>query len=132
MANFYQEIRTHPSIDFTKSGWRQFVKLNNGLGARFIRGFILKRDLADYIAAHEARGIHLDKGCQEIRYDDGIHLIIKKVQGIWYITDVIATEEAAGFAPIFFWQRIKAGINDLLAHVLIGWRRVIASGSSLS
>lgn len=127
--SFYQEIRTHPSIDFTKTGWRQFAKLNSNLGARFIRAFIVKRELADYIYAHEAKSIQLDMECQEIRYDDGIHLLIKKIQGVWYITGVVATEEAIGFAPIFFWQRIKEGLNDLLAHVLIGWRRVVARAS---
>ena len=43
-------------IDFTKHGWRQFAKLNTYLGIRYIRAFILKRDVAEYIAAHEAAG----------------------------------------------------------------------------
>ena len=29
-------------VDFTRSGWQQFAKLNRKLGARFIRGFILR------------------------------------------------------------------------------------------
>ena len=34
-------------VDFTRSGWRQFAKLNRRLGARFIRGFVLRFELAD-------------------------------------------------------------------------------------
>ena len=38
------------SIEFTKQGWRQFARLNTSLGIRYIRAFILKRDVAEYIA----------------------------------------------------------------------------------
>lgn len=58
------------SIDFTKQGRRQFAKVNRSLGRRYIRAFILKRDLAEYIAAHEAAGVHLDTECHELRYDE--------------------------------------------------------------
>lgn len=57
------------SIDFTKQGWRQFAKLNSTLGSRYLRAFILKRDVAEYIAAHEAAGVKLDTECQELRYE---------------------------------------------------------------
>ena len=42
------------SIDFTKQGWRQFAAVNRRLAARYIRAFILKQELAQYIAAHES------------------------------------------------------------------------------
>ena len=58
-------------IDFTKQGWRQFAKLNCTLGSRYLRAFILKRDVAEYIAAHEVAGVKLDTECQELRYDGG-------------------------------------------------------------
>lgn len=35
------------SIDFTRQGWRQFTRLNASLGTRYIRAFILKRDVAE-------------------------------------------------------------------------------------
>ena len=41
------------SIDFTKQGRRQFAKVNRSLGRRYIRAFILKRDLAEYQAEIE-------------------------------------------------------------------------------
>ena len=34
-------------INFTRSGWRQFGRMNHGLDARFIKGYILRRELAE-------------------------------------------------------------------------------------
>ena len=81
-------------VEFTRTGWRQFVRLNRSLGARFIRAFILRYELAAYLAEHEAAGVQLDTECQEVRYVDGVHLLLRKSQGIWYITDVFTAEEA--------------------------------------
>ena len=33
-------IRKQAQVDFTRSGWRQFFRLNRSLGARFLRGFV--------------------------------------------------------------------------------------------
>ena len=110
------------SIEFTKQGWRQFARLNASLGTRYIRAFILKRDVAEYIAAHEAAGVKLDTGCQELRYDGGVHLLLRKVQGTWLITDVFCTEEAVAFVPVYFWTRIRRGCNLLLVRLITGWR----------
>ena len=110
------------SIEFTKQGWRQFARLNASLGTRYIRAFILKRDVTEYIAAHEAAGIKLDTECQELRYDGGVHLLLRKVQGTWLITDVFCTEEATAFAPVYFWTRIRRDCNLLLVRLIIGWR----------
>ena len=110
------------SIDFTKRGWRQFARLNRSLGKRYIRAFILKRDLAEYIAAHEAAGVKLDTECQELRYDNDICLLLRKEQGQWLITDIFRTQEAAAFAPVYFWTRVRRGCDLLLARVFIGWR----------
>ena len=109
-------------VDFTRSGWRQYMKLNRSLGARFIRVFVLRYELAAYLTAHEAAGIELDEGCQEVRYEDGVYLLLKKMQGVWYITDVFAAEEAVAYEPVFFWKRIRRGASFILAHVLTGWR----------
>ena len=110
------------SIDFTRQGWRQFAKLNSHLGTHYIRAFLLKRDVAEYIAAHEAAGVKLDTECQELRYDGGIHLLLRKVQGTWLITDMFCTEEVVGFAPVYFWKRIRRDCSDTLTKLLIGWR----------
>ena len=111
-------------IDFTRQGWRQFSRLNNAIGARYIRAFILKRELAEYIAAHEAAGVRLDGECQELRYDGKVALLLKKVHGTWYITDVIRTEETAAYEPVYFWTRVKRGCQEVLARMLAGWRNL--------
>ena len=83
--------------DFTRSGWRQFMRLNRSLGARFLRGFVLRYELAAYLTAHEAAGAELDEGCQEVCYENGVYLLLRKMQGMWYITDIFATEGEAYF-----------------------------------
>ena len=113
-----RNIRKQAQVDFTRSGWRQFFKLNRSLGARFLRGFVLRYELAAYLTAHEAAGVDLDEGCQEIRYEGGVYLL----QGVWYITDVFCTEEAVAYEPVFIWKRIRRGASFILAHVLIGWQ----------
>lgn len=109
-------------VDFTRSGWRQYMKLNRSLDARFIRGFVLRYELGVYLAAHEDAGAPLDEGCLEVRYEDGVYLLLKKMQGVWYITDVFVAEEAVAYEPVFFWKQIRRGVNLVLAHVLTGWR----------
>ena len=111
-------------VDFTRSGWQQFAKLNRKLGARFIRGFILRHELEAYLTAHEAAGTPLDEGCQEVRYEDGVYLLLKKMQGVWYITDIFAVEETVAYEPVFFWQKIRRGADFILAHILSGWRQL--------
>ena len=117
-------MKQFPNVEFTRSGWRQFGKMNRCLGNRFIKGFILRRELALYIAAHDASGVHLDTICQEIRYEDGVYLLMMKCQGVWYITDIWSTEPATAFKPCFFWKQIKHGYNLVLAHVLICWQNL--------
>ena len=111
-------------VEFTRTGWRQFARLNRSLGARFIRAFILRYELAAYLAEHEAAGVQLDTESQEVRYVDGVYLLLRKSQGVWYITDVFTADEAVGYEPIYFWQRIKRGASYILARLLIGWRQL--------
>ena len=106
------------SIDFTKRGWWQFAAVNRRLAARYIRAFILKRELQQYIAAHEAAGVHLDTQCQEVCYDSGIYLLLRRTQGTWYITDIVLTDAAAGFVPVFPWERVRTGASGALRRVL--------------
>lgn len=121
-------------INFTRSGWRQFGRMNHGLGTRFIKGYILRRELAEYIAAHEESAVHLDTVCQEIRYEGGVYLLMMKCQGVWYITDIWNTEAPNSFAPVFFWKRIKRGWKELLVRVVIAWRNLTSAweGGALS
>ena len=109
-------------VDFTKHGWRQFAKLNTSLGTRYIRAFILKRDVAEYIAAHEAAGVKLDTACHELRYDGGIYVLLKKVQGEWLIAGVFCMGETVSFAPVYSWTKVKRGCSEVITRRLIGWR----------
>lgn len=111
-------------VEFTRTGWRQFARLNHGLGARFIRVFVLRYELEAYLAEHEAAGVQLDTECQEVRYEEGVYLLLRKSQGVWYITDVFAAEEAADYEPVYFWQRVKRGASYILARFLIGWQQL--------
>lgn len=118
------ERKRNVQVEFTRIGWRQFTRLNRSLGTRFIRTFILRYELAAYLAEHEAVGVQLDTECQEVRYVDGVYLLLRKSQGIWYITDVFTAEEAISYEPIYFWQRVKRGASYILARLLIGWRQL--------
>ena len=111
-------------VEFTRTGWRQFARLNRSLGTRFIRAFVLRYELTAYLSEHEAAGVKLDTECQEVRYVDGVYLLLRKSQGVWYITDVFTAEEAVGYEPVYFWQRIKRGASYILARLLIGWRQM--------
>ena len=117
-------IRKQAQVDFTRSGWRQFFRLNRSLGARFLREFVLRYELAAYLTAHEAAGVELDEGCQEVCYENSVYLLLRKMQGVWYITDVFAAEETVTYEPAFFWKQIKHGVNLILAHILSGWRQL--------
>ena len=115
-------------IDFTKGGWRQFARVNRTLGARFIKAFVLRHEVASYIAAHEDVGVQFDTLCQEIRYDDGVYLLLKRVQGEWLITDVCVDESETGsskekhtFFPILIWRRVRNGVRAVLTQMLCGW-----------
>ncbi len=109
-------------IDFTCAGWRSFEKVNRALGAHYIRPFVLRNELAAYIAAHEEQGHHFDTEGTDIRYDGGVYVVIRKMQGVWYIIDAYMTETPVDFEPIYFWQRIQRGVNYVLAKLVIGWR----------
>ena len=111
-------------VEFTRSGWRQLARLNRSLGARLIRAFVLCHELSAYLAEHEASGVHLDTECQEVRYVDGVYLLLRRSQGIWYITDVFAAEEGDGYEPMYFWQRVRRGAGCVLIRLLIGWQQL--------
>lgn len=119
------------SIEFTRFGWKQLARLNRSLGLRCICPFVLKRELSDYIASVKASGRELDMTCQELRYEGGVYVLLRRTQGVWFVTDVFAVDAPAVFSPLYFWQRVRRGLRDLLIHVLIGWRDAAARGINL-
>ena len=124
MISSNERKRIKAQVEFTRSGWRQLARLNRSLGARLIRAFVLCHELSAYLAEHEASGVHLDTECQEVRYVDGVYLILRRSQGIWYITDVFAAEEGDGYEPMYFWQRVRRGAGCVLIRLLIGWQQL--------
>lgn len=122
-SNECRTMRRVP-VAFARSGWKQFTRLNRALGSRFILPFVLQYELAAYLAEHEASGVQLDTECQEVRYEDGVYLLLRKMQGVWYIIDAFAAEEAVAYAPVYIWQCVRRGAEYVLAHLLIGWRRL--------
>ena len=124
MMSSNERKRIKAQVEFTRSGWRQLARLNRSLGARLIRAFVLRHELSVYLAEHEASGVHLDTECQEVRYVDGVYLILRRSQGIWYITDVFAAEEGDDYEPMYFWQRVRRGAGCVLIRLLIGWRQL--------
>ena len=124
MMSSNERKRIKAQVEFTRSSWRQLARLNRSLGARLIRAFVLRHELSAYLAEHEASGVHLDTECQEVRYVDGVYLLLRRSQGIWYITDVFAAEEGDGYEPMYFWQRVRRGAGCVLIRLLIGWRQL--------
>ena len=124
MMSSNERKRIKAQVEFTRSGWRQLARLNRSMGARLIRAFVLCHELSAYLAEHEASGVHLDTECQEVRYVDGVYLLLRRSQGIWYITDVFAAEEGDGYEPVYFWQRVRRGAGCVLIRLLIGWRQL--------
>lgn len=109
------------TVDFSRTGWQQFSKLNRKLGKRFLQAFVLCRELAEYLAAHEAAGVHLDTECQEVRYEDGVYLLLRRTQGVWYITDVFAAEPVTAFEPMYIWKQVKRGASYFMMQILSCW-----------
>ena len=124
MMSSNERKRIKAQVEFTRSGWRQLARLNRSQGARLIRAFVLCHELSAYLAEHEASGVHLDTECQEVRYVDGVYLLLRRSQGIWYITDVFAAEEGDDYEPMYFWQRVRRGAGCVLIRLLIGWRQL--------
>ena len=124
MMSSNERKRIKAQVEFTRSGWRQLARLNRSRGARLIRAFVLCHELSAYLAEHEASGVHLDTECQEVRYVDGVYLLLRRSQGIWYITDVFAAEEGDDYEPMYFWQRVRRGAGCILIRLLIGWRQL--------
>ena len=124
MMSSNERKRIKAQVEFTRSGWRQLARLNRSLGARLIRAFVLCHELSVYLAEHEASGVHLDTECQEVCYVDVVYLLLRRSQGIWYITDVFAAEEGDGYEPMYFWQRVRRGAGCVLIRLLIGWQQL--------
>ena len=82
--------------------------------------------MSEYIGAHYESGNLLDPYCQELRYEDGVYLILQQIGSTWYVTDIWTTTETVAFKPVFFWKRVKRGWREFAARVMIGWQNITA------
>ncbi len=114
-------------VELTESGMRQLLKAAHTLGVKpVVLMQSLCHELSTYLAAHEAAGVELDTKCQEVRYDDGVYLLLRRTQGVWYITDVFLTESPEAFVPVYTVKTILRGIFSVLTLVFTGWRALIS------
>ena len=111
-------------VRFTRDGLRQLSRLHRLPGSTFLRAVTIRAALALYIAAHESKNIHFDTDGQEVTYQNGISLVLRKEQDVWFVTDVIGGEEGVGYAPVFVWTQFKRGCSFILAQILVGWQKL--------
>ena len=105
--------------------------MNRILGSQFIKGFILRHEVASYLTAYEQVDMALDTTCLELHYGDGIYLLLMKCQGNWIITDIWATDAPVAYVPVFLWQRVRQGLQTLLGKLLAGWRSITQGTAGL-
>ena len=110
-------------VELTRSARKQLTRRNSRRGIRLVGMHELQHELEIFIGYHETRHVHLDTACQELRYDHGIYLLMKKMQGVWYVTDIFDADEHAACSPVYIWQRVRQGVNRALACVLVGWQK---------
>ena len=84
---------------------------------------VFKLELARYIRAHEAAGKQFDTECQEVRYDDGVYLLMRKMNGSWLVTELWSENTAAAceYKPHFIITTVREGFRTLMAKVLACW-----------
>lgn len=110
-------------VELTRSARKQLARRNSRRGIRLVSMNELQYELESFIAYREMQHVHLDTSCQELRYDHGIYLLMKKMQGVWYVTDVFDADEHAACSPVYIWQRVRRGVNRMLACILVGWQK---------
>ena len=89
-------------------------------------------EIAEYIASHEAVGIHFDTDCQRIVYNDRITFLLCKEGGFWIITDVLIAETVKEFIPVFIWKQIKLGARIVMAKFLACWRTIRSTSPAMA
>ena len=113
-------------VEFTKEGLQHFLGIHSTRVSALTQSIIVKADLGLYIAAHEEHGIYLDTECQEVCYQPGLYLLLRKEHGVWYVIDDIYAGNTEGFMPVYIWKCIKCGFRIVTVRFLSGWRRLLA------
>jgi hypothetical protein len=83
--------------------------------------FVLQSELARYVFFHQRAG-RMDDGGQALRFDEGISLLVGKLDGVWHILRIWRREGREIYRPVFVWRAVRRGWRTRLARALIGWR----------
>ena len=128
-------------VNMTRNAGKQMRKINAALrktspATPFLFKSVVRTELSDYITQHEAAGATLDENCLEVRYEDGIYVLLRKMQGEWYVTDIVADKDilnadAVAYKPVYVWQKLKQGLDYAIAHILVGWRQIAVKTAAL-
>ena len=108
-------------VEFDRRGWRKLRRYNRHLGARYLKAYIMLREVSNYIRDYTWHGIHFDTECTVIRYSEDTVLTLYETHGVWYITNVESTAPAETYEPVYFWKQIKRGVTIQLARMFICW-----------
>ena len=128
-------------VNITHNADKQMKKINAALRKTspttpLLFKSVLRTELSDYITQHEAAGASLDENCLEVRYEDGIYVLLRKMQGEWYVTDIVADKDilnadTVAYKPVYVWQKLKQGLDYAIAHILVGWRQIAVKTAAL-
>ena len=128
-------------VNMTRNAGKQMKKINAVLrktspATPLLFKSVLRTELSDYITQHEAAGAALDENCLEVRYEDGIYVLLRKMQGEWYVTDIVADKDilnadTVAYKPVYVWQKLKQGLDYAIAHILVGWRQIAVKTAAL-
>ena len=111
-------------VELSNSGWMKLRGMQCECGNRFIQAFLLRWELSEYLQRYNEAGVLLDTQCQELRFDEEICVLLRKVQGVWYVTDIWMIQMAVRFIPLFVWQKVRRGCREVAARILAGWQAV--------
>ncbi len=128
-------------VNMTRNASKQMKKVNAVIrktspATPLLFKSVLRTELSEYITQHEAAGAALDENCLEVRYEDGIYVLLRKMQGEWYVTDVIADKDIlnadiVAYKPVYVWQKLKQGLDYVIARILVGWRQIAVKTAAL-
>ena len=116
-------MKNNVRVQFTGKAERRFVQ-KKPRDMWFVTGDAVCCEISEYIASHEACGIHFDSAYQEIIYDARMVFILCKENGCWQIVDVIVRMPVEEFLPVFVWKRLKRGATEIVAKCIAKWRIV--------
>ncbi len=118
-----KSISNSVPVELSNRGWRKLAHVSHQLKGHFAHALVLKHEVSAYLASHEQAGIAFDTQCQELHYDDRIWLLLRKIQGIWYIIDVWLHESVVCSIPLSVWKQVQKYCCKWIIHLLLNQRK---------